>query len=162
MSSESYELSVFHSADPLPGAEKPNLDSCSQYTVSNTVYNVTLSGGIKAGNFTDKGVVKNMDECAAFCCSDERCNVAFLIRNNCFTVACKNYDSCKMKPALSEYYHPRLAYVNWSPPDDEIPGEGYSLTRGLREFKNVIFAENSKWKGGNLLLAKSEKKNGDL
>lgn len=83
---------------------------------------MTLRGGIKAGNFTDKGVVKNMDECSAFCCADERCSVAFLIRDNCFLVECKDYDSCKMKPALSEYYHPRLAYVNWSPPDDEIPG----------------------------------------
>lgn len=83
---------------------------------------MTLRGGIKAGNFTDKGVVKNMAECSAFCCADEQCNVAFLIRDNCFLVACKDYDSCKMKPALSEYYRPRMAYVNWSPPDDEIPG----------------------------------------
>lgn len=89
---------------------------------------MTLRGGIKAGNFTDKGVVKNMEECSAFCCADEQCNVAFLIRDNCFLVACKDYDSCKMKPALSEYYRPRMAYVNWSPPDDEIPGtffQGY-------------------------------------
>ena len=83
---------------------------------------MTLRGGIKAGNFTDKGVVKNMEECSAFCCADEQCNVAFLIRDNCFLVACKDYDSCKMKPALSEYYRPRMAFVNWSPPDDEIPG----------------------------------------
>lgn len=83
---------------------------------------MTLRGGIKAGNFTDKGVVKNMEECSAFCCADEQCNAAFLIRDNCFLVACKDYDSCKMKPALSEYYRPRLAFVNWSPPDDEIPG----------------------------------------
>ena len=69
-----------------------------------------------------------MEECSAFCCADEQCNVAFLIRDNCFLVACKDYDSCKMKPALSEYYRPRMAYVNWSPPDDEIPGtffQGY-------------------------------------
>lgn len=117
-----YSYTVFTCTDPLPGAEKPSLYACSKLSVSNTIFNVTLRGGIKAGNFTDKGVVKNMDECAAFCCADERCNVAFLIRDNCFLVACKDYDSCKMKPALSEYYHPRLAYVNWSPPDDEIPG----------------------------------------
>ena len=108
--------------DPLPGAEKPSVDACSKLSVTNTIYNVTLRGGIKAGNFTDKGVVKNMGECSAFCCADERCNVAFLIRDNCFLVSCKDYDSCKMKPALSEYYHPRMAFVNWSPPDDEIPG----------------------------------------
>lgn len=84
---------------------------------------MTLRGGIKSGNFTDKGVVKNMDECSAFCCADEKCNVAFLIRDNCFLVSCKDYNSCQVKPALSEYYHPRLAYVNWSPPDEEIPGK---------------------------------------
>ena len=113
---------MYFITDPLPGAEKPSLDACSKLSVSNTIYNVTLRGGIKSGNFTDKGVVKNMDECSAFCCADERCNVAFLIRDNCFLVTCKDYGSCAMKPALSEYYHPRLAYVNWSPPDDEIPG----------------------------------------
>lgn len=89
------------------------------------MYNVTLRGGIKSGNFTDKGVVKHMDECSAFCCAHETCNVAFLIRDNCFLVACKDYDSCQVKPALSEYYHPRLTYVNWSPPDDEIPGNSF-------------------------------------
>ena len=115
-------LLIHFYADPLPGAEKPSLDACSKLTVSNTIHNVTLRGGIKAGNFTDKGVVKNMEECSAFCCADEQCNVAFLIRDNCFLVACKDYDSCKMKPALSEYYRPRMAFVNWSPPDDEIPG----------------------------------------
>ncbi|XP_015765053.1 PREDICTED: uncharacterized protein LOC107343965 [Acropora digitifera] len=139
--------------DPLPGAEKPNLDSCSQYTVSNTVYNVTLSGGIKAGNFTDKGVVKSMGECTAFCCSDERCNVAFLIRNNCFTVACKNYDSCKMKPALSEYYHPRLAYVNWSPPDDEIPENRWYASLGC--WKDTESSAVSPLEGSDPLLKDS-------
>lgn len=92
---------------------------------------MTLRGGIKAGNFTDKGVVKNMEECSAFCCADVQCNVAFLIRDNCFLVACKDYDSCKMKPALSEYYRPRMAYVNWSPPDDEIPGTFFKDMSGL-------------------------------
>ena len=115
-------LFPFNFADPLPGAEKPSMDACDKYSVSNTIYNVTLRGGIKSGNFTDKGVVKHMDECSAFCCADEKCNVAFLIRDNCFLVSCKDYNSCRVKPALSEYYHPRLAYVNWSPPDDEIPG----------------------------------------
>nr|XP_058966247.1 uncharacterized protein LOC131792849 [Pocillopora verrucosa] len=116
--------------DPLPGAEKPNSDACDKLSVSNTIFNVTLRGGIKSGNFTDKGVVKHMDECSAYCCADGQCNVAFLIRDNCFLVSCKDYESCQIKPALSEYYHPRLAYVNWSPPDDEIPANRWYASLG--------------------------------
>ncbi|PFX33592.1 Tolloid-like protein 1 [Stylophora pistillata] len=116
--------------DPLPGAEKPSPDACDKLTVSNTIFNATLRGGIKSGNFTDKGVVKHMNECSAYCCADAQCNVAFLIRDNCFLVSCKDYESCQIKPALSEYYHPRLAYVNWSPPDDEIPAHRWYASLG--------------------------------
>jgi len=35
-----------------------------------------------------------------------------------------------MKPALSEYYHPRMAFVNWSPPDDEIPANRWYASLG--------------------------------
>ena len=137
-------ISISLFPDPLPGAEKPNSDACDKLSVSNTIFNVTLRGGIKSGNFTDKGVVKHMDECSAYCCADGQCNVAFLIRDNCFLVSCKDYDSCQIKPALSEYYHPRLAYVNWSPPDDEIPGITLScLIRRVTNLISLLFFFNS-------------------
>lgn len=88
--------------------------------MSDTLHNVTLVGGVKSGKFTDKGVVNDIEECKAFCCAEDTCNVAFLIRTNCFLVSCKDYDSCKVKPAISDYYRPKLAYVNWHAPDEEV------------------------------------------
>ncbi|XP_031554877.1 uncharacterized protein LOC116291804 isoform X2 [Actinia tenebrosa] len=107
-------------AEPVKKFNRPARFSCHNYQVSNTLQNVTLVGGIKSGTFTDKGVVNDIDECKAFCCAEDSCNVAFLIRTNCFLVACKDYDSCKVKPAMSDYYRPKLAYVNWHPPDEEV------------------------------------------
>ncbi|XP_048589005.1 uncharacterized protein LOC5518116 isoform X2 [Nematostella vectensis] len=108
-------------AEPLKKPSQPNKQACDSFDVSSTLSNVTLEGGVKSGKFTDRGVVGSMEECRSFCCAEDTCNVAFTIRSNCFLVACKDYDSCKVKPALSDYYHPRLAYVNWSPPDAEVP-----------------------------------------
>lgn len=80
--------------DFLLGVKKLSLDVCEKYSVSNIIYNVILCGGIKLGNFIDKGVVKNMDECLVFCCVDEKCNVVFFIWDNCFLVFCKDYNLC--------------------------------------------------------------------
>ena len=121
-------LSPF-TADPLPGTLAPSEGACKDQSVSKTLFNVTLIAGIKSGTFTDKGLVRDMAECSSHCCSEDTCNVAFLIRDNCFLVACQDYESCHVKPALSEYYHPRLAYVNWSPPDQEIPSELFDRIR---------------------------------
>lgn len=106
--------------EPAKKVEKPAVASCSALSLTPTLYNVTLVGGVKSGKFTDKGVVSDMDQCKAYCCADDTCNVAFLIRKNCFLVACKDYEQCKVKQAMSDYYHPKLAYVNWNPPDDEV------------------------------------------
>ena len=112
----------FRPTDTLPAVTKPGNQVCTNTQVGATQYNVTLRGGIKAGKFLDKGIVGSMKECTRFCCAEDTCNVAFLIRDNCFLVACKDYNGCRLKPALSEYYHPQLAYVNWDPPVSEAQG----------------------------------------
>ncbi|KAK3699402.1 hypothetical protein QZH41_018563 [Actinostola sp. cb2023] len=107
-------------AEPIKKHAKPSGSSCNSLNVTPTMYNVTLIGGVKSGKFTDKGMVNNMDDCKAYCCAEDSCNVAFLIRTNCFLVTCKDYETCKVKQAMSDYYHPKLAFINWNPPDDEV------------------------------------------
>ena len=84
---------------------------------------VTLKGGISAGEFNDKGNVKDINECANYCCGDDNCNVAFVIKDTCFNIKCKDYENCSLKSAISRHYNPRIVYVNWSPPRDNM-GEG--------------------------------------
>ncbi len=99
--------------------------ACSKSRVSKIYRNITLRDGVNAGEFTDRGNVKDMDGCLKHCCSDENCNLAFVIKETCFTVKCKNYEACSLKSAISKYYNPRIAYVNWSPPKENL-GEGES------------------------------------
>lgn len=61
---------IFLFLDFLFGVEKLNLDVCDKLFVSNIIFNVIFCGGIKLGNFIDKGVVKYMDECLVYCCVD--------------------------------------------------------------------------------------------
>ena len=86
--------------------------------VSKVYRDVTLNSGINSGDFTDKGHVANMDECVSKCCDSDTCNVAFVIKDTCFLVKCKSYDTCGLKSAISDYYSPKISYINWSPPKD--------------------------------------------
>ena len=54
-----------------------------------------LVGGLGAGNFTDKGPVRSIDECMDICCGFEECSVAYMVENNCFAISCKEDKQCK-------------------------------------------------------------------
>ena len=95
-----------------------NAPGCKDARLSKVFTDVTLKGGISSGEFTDKGRVSSMDECITKCCGTESCNVAFVIKDTCFVVKCKSYSECALKPAVSEYYSPKIVYVNWNPPRD--------------------------------------------
>jgi len=86
--------------------------------VSKVYRDVTLNGGINSGDFTDKGHVASMDECVSKCCDSDTCNVAFVIKDTCFLVKCKSYENCGLKSAISDYYSPKITYINWNPPKD--------------------------------------------
>ena len=54
-----------------------------------------LVGGLGAGNFSDKGPVRSIDECMDICCGLEECSVAYMVENNCFAISCKEEKQCK-------------------------------------------------------------------
>ena len=75
--------------------------------------NVTLFGGVNAGNFTDFGPKKNMSHCISSCCQQKHCDVAFMLGNDCYGVKCKTKHLCGTTPAKHvKKYRPRLAYMH--------------------------------------------------
>ena len=82
------------------------------YSADPPVANVTLTSAINAGTFEDKGKMDSIMECVKACGEAKDCNVAFSLSSQCFNVHCFSIDTCKTKPAFSNYYKPQLAYVN--------------------------------------------------
>ena len=50
-------------------------------------------------------------ECVKECGEAKDCDVAFSLSSQCFNVHCYSRESCKTKPAFSNFYKPQLAYV---------------------------------------------------
>ena len=83
--------------------------TCAHHPV---LTNVTLTGGIKSGKFVSHGHVKNMDDCIQYCCDrGDECDLAFLVKNTCFSLHCKDDALCRSKPAKPSPYHPMVAYM---------------------------------------------------
>ena len=63
-------------------------NKCSPGRLKN---NVTLKGGRKSGEFIEIKFINNMDDCVKRCCDDrdKMCNLAFMLGNSCYAVACK-------------------------------------------------------------------------
>lgn len=58
------------------------------------IQNMTLHGGLDAGLFTLHGDVKTLDECTKYCCNDKHCDIAFMVDDACYSVQCKDEESC--------------------------------------------------------------------
>ena len=81
------------------------------YFADSVMKNVTLSSGISAGTFTDRGKIDSMDDCVKACGNADDCHLAFMLGKQCFSVSCYNVDVCHTKPAFSDYYQPQIAFV---------------------------------------------------
>lgn len=73
------------------------------------LYNQTLVGGINAGVFTDNGKADSMEMCMQFCCKKSRCDLAFMIEDDCYSVACSAKDKCEPRKARPTHFYPRIA-----------------------------------------------------
>lgn len=98
-------------ADQSPPPRTPPTPTPSQCHHTEVTYNVTLVGGIKAGKFHTYGHMNSIDDCIRHCCHDDKCDVAFMIQNNCYNVECEDRLGCQMKRAKSSPYNPTIAYV---------------------------------------------------
>ena len=94
----------------LPGEGEKKAAECKQAPIS---HNVTLKGGRKAGDFKEVPHVKDMKDCIKHCCEadDKKCNLAFMLSNTCYAVACKSKESCVTMPAPPSSFHPQISMV---------------------------------------------------
>lgn len=92
------------------------------------VNKVTLVGGLNAGRYRDHGKVKDIQQCRRICCEIPKCNIAFMISENCFSVECKTEPGCRTQPAVSSQYHPRISYVRFIGSSNIIGGRLAFLT----------------------------------
>ena len=84
--------------------------------------NYTLVGGINAGTFTDNGKSSNMDICMQFCCKQESCDLAFMIEEDCYSVACNSNGACEPRKARPTHYFPRIA-IRKKPQGEKYPSQ---------------------------------------
>lgn len=101
------ELTELEKELTLSDSKKQKHKKCK---FSKTFTHTTFHGGLKAGNFTNKGTVTSMDVCKAMCCTDIKCDVAVMMRNACFLLTCKSKELCKPRKAHLEHFALRLAY----------------------------------------------------
>ena len=85
-------------------------DSCA---TSDAYYNVTLRGGLKAGNFSFVGIVSSNEDCVSRCCLTKGCDVTFVVLERCFLVHCYDTDLCDITAARNtDKFRPVITYVN--------------------------------------------------
>ena len=75
-----------------------------------TLSKTTFVGGLKAGNFTNKGTVTSMSVCKSLCCRLEKCDVAVMMKNGCFLLTCHTKQLCKPRKANTRSFSLKLAY----------------------------------------------------
>ena len=87
--------------------------SASQNCTSYSYYNVTLHGGVQAGNFSFAGRVSSKEDCVARCCSSVGCDLTFMVLDRCFLVDCFGEDLCDVTEARNaDKFEPVISYVN--------------------------------------------------
>lgn len=73
------------------------LPTCTHLDIK---HDVTLRGGIKSGNFTKLGYLRDMQTCIDACCQDQKCDVAFMPGHVCYSVSCFSEKLCESIPAV--------------------------------------------------------------
>ena len=106
-----------------------NSGSRHNCTKSEEQHNITLRGGLSAGHFKDRGKVQSMQECVDFCCTEEHCDVALMLLENCFAVICRNKRLCESVPAKTGRYRSRLVYVGKSRGVSSVHSSTHKLTK---------------------------------
>lgn len=93
--------------------DSSSAESASQNCSSYSYYNVTLQGGVQAGNFTFAGRVSSKEDCVTRCCSTVGCDLTFMVLDRCFLVDCYGDDLCDVTEARNaDKFEPVISYVN--------------------------------------------------
>ena len=82
-------------------------------------HDFTFRRGIKAGNFTGRGLVKDMDSCIHKCCSSSSCSAAFMIGKHCYSVTCRSPKDCETVLAKKTNFMTSVAFIKRERGDDK-------------------------------------------
>ena len=93
--------------EPENTSERIATDACD---FSQVLHEVVLRGGSHSGKFKYLMEVQDMETCIKECCRHKVCDVALMLKDNCFLVSCHNEMLCDAVPSRSSEYHPQLAY----------------------------------------------------
>ena len=72
---------------------------------------VTLKEGIAREGVKDEGIVVDMNECIGRCCGSTSCNVAFMLKDNCFLLPCTEAELCQAVSLPTKSLNTKLAFV---------------------------------------------------
>ena len=120
----------------------PERLKCFQTSVEN---NVTLKGGLRAGNFTAVGHVENIDACARLCCVREDCDLALMVNRHCFMVRCLKKEQCRSTPVVNQQFRTQIARVNRTKVVAEQQQTGKSYTNSNIPARTIIVVFASLW-----------------
>ena len=121
-------------------------------------YGVTLLGGFRAGHFVGHGQVDSMQACIKKCCANQDCDLAFMVREDCYSVICYHKSLCRSVRAKHvKKYQPRIAHI-WRGSNHEkegVSGQGKSpaqsqsymierkhIAAGSKEQKGAVISKN--------------------
>lgn len=65
-----------------------------------------------SGEVTQFINVTNIDDCEAKCCQSKSCDVAFVIRDVCYTIKCYSRNLCRTKPLENDQFTSKVVYVS--------------------------------------------------
>ena len=88
-----------------------NVDDDPSCRKSDVLRNVTLKGGLHSGSFKDRGQMEDIKQCVRLCCLLQKCDLAFMLSNTCFSVECVSDALCEAVPARSNVFSPTICYV---------------------------------------------------
>ena len=69
---------------------------------------------MSSGDVTQYKDIKHMNGCLQKCCTTDKCDLAYLIDNTCYTVKCFSKDLCKVRPVETSGVNSKLTYVQRS------------------------------------------------
>ena len=98
---------------PILSKETPTMNEKSPTCHHSEVQSdVTLRGGIAREGVKDGGIVVDMNECIGQCCSSTSCNVAFMLKDNCFLLPCTDTHLCQVVDLPTKSLNTKLTFVS--------------------------------------------------
>lgn len=115
------------------------LPTCTHLDIK---HDVTLRGGIKSGNFTKLGYLRDMQTCVDACCQDQKCDVAFMPGHVCYSVSCFSEKLCESIPAVPSIAANRSVrishVVRGGGKGDDL--EQFKKTQGMAKYSKLNFS----------------------